>query len=178
MFRIPSRAVRWTPALVLSALIACVNAQRPAAAPPTRRTAALAVYDTITVTNTSGGTNVGSLRWAVSQATGGETIRFDPALAGATVKLDTTLQVPHYVTIEGPKTSGITISGGDKVRVIQVYRGASLRNVMITGGDQLLIAGGALDTGSAVATATTSDAATWTTPATSAAPVKLARSPK
>src|SRR5829696_1781579 len=142
MFRVLSRAVRWTPALMLPALVAWVNEPQPTTAPPSLRTAAVTVYGTITVTNTSGGTGVGSLRWAVSQATGGETIRFDPALAGATVKLDTTLRVPYYVTIEGPKTGGITISGGGKVRVMQVYRGASLRNVMITGGNDPVIAGG------------------------------------
>jgi len=178
MFRFISRAVRWTPALMLPALVAWVDEPQPATASPSRRTAAVAAYDTITVTNTSGGTGEGSLRWAVSQATGGETIRFDPALAGATVKLDTILQVPYYVTIEGPKTGGITISGGGNRRVMQIDRGASLRNVMITGGNDPVIAGGALETGYAVATANTNHTATWTTPAASAASVKLARSRK
>src|SRR5687768_15758657 len=43
----------------------------------------------VTVTNTSGGTDVGSVRWAANQIeSGGGVIRFAPALDGATIVLN------------------------------------------------------------------------------------------
>src|SRR5215213_4251654 len=59
--------------------------------------------DIITVTTTSGGKDVGSLRWAVAQASGGEVIRFAPALAGATIVVDSTIPVRYPITVEGPQ---------------------------------------------------------------------------
>ena len=96
-------------------------------------------------------TFAGSLRAVVNQTTGGETIHFDPSLSGATITLDTTLDVPNNVTIEGPVDKGVTISGGN-VTVMTIHQGATLANLTITGGKSSLpnLAGGILDTGALV----------------------------
>lgn len=80
---------------------------------------------------------IGSLRWVLGYSTGGETIRFDAALAGQTIVLDSSLKIRHPVTIEGLATKGITISGGGKWRVIDVLVPGKtvLRNLSITGGN-------------------------------------------
>src|SRR5829696_3803320 len=137
MFALPTRAGRLPLALFVLALAACGDASTPAA-PDARAQASLAIGDVITVTSASGGTETGSLRWAVAQATGGEVIRFAPALAGATITLDSTLFINVHATIEGPADRGITISAGGKGRVMHVGRGATqpvtFRNLTITGG--------------------------------------------
>jgi hypothetical protein len=135
MYRFTSRVGRATLALALTAaLSACVDEQDPIAPGQQVRPQA-AVGDVYTVTNT-GDSGLGSLRWALSHATGGETIRFDPALAGRTITLDSTLDLRYPVTIEGPADRGITISGGGRVRVFELnYQGTTtLKNLAITGG--------------------------------------------
>src|SRR5687767_2733999 len=95
------RAGRWPLALIVTvaALGACADAEQPITAPSAQpNKPSLAVGDVITVTNNRGGTEAGSLRWAVAQATGGEIIRFDPRLGGATIMLDSTLVVRNSVT--------------------------------------------------------------------------------
>src|SRR5512138_509650 len=135
MFAHPLRAGRSALAVAIISLAACVD--RPNATEPavhTRRPS-FAVGDVITVTNTSGGRDVGSLQWALNQTTGGETIVFDPGLAGDTIFLNATLQVPRLVLIDGPKDKGITISAAGKFRVMDVYaEGARLRNLGIKDG--------------------------------------------
>jgi hypothetical protein len=107
-----------------------------------------AMGDVITVTSSRGGTEEGTLRWAVAQATGGEIIRFDARLAGATITLDSTLAIANAVTIEGPADKGVTVSGGGRGRVIDVLLNnnstltTTLRNLNITGG-KLTTEGGA-----------------------------------
>jgi hypothetical protein len=144
MSRFSARRGRRPRVFVLAALVtlgACTD-ESPATAPRADVARALApdplAGDVITVTNASGGKDAGSLRWAVAQATGGEVIRFAPALAGATITLDSTLLVNAHATIEGPADRGITISAGGKGRVILVGSGATqpvtLRNLTITGG--------------------------------------------
>jgi len=152
MYRFTSRAARWPLALIvttLTALGACADEQRPITAPAAQpNKPSLAVGDVITVTNAKGGTDPGTLRWAVTQATGGEIIRFDARLAGSTITLDSTLVINKQLTIEGPADRGITISGGGKGRVIDVAAtdptqpATTLRNLSITGG-KLTIEGGA-----------------------------------
>ena len=152
MFRLPSRAGRWPLALYVltfTALGACASDERPITGPSAQPDGPqLALGDVITVTNTKGGTDVGSLRWAVAQATGGEVIGFDARLAGSTITLDTTLVISNSVTIEGPADKGVTISGGGKGRVIDIavadfYQPATkLRNLSVTGG-KLSVEGGA-----------------------------------
>ena len=93
----------------------------------------LAAGDVLLVTNTTDN-NPGSLRLAIRQATGGEIIRFDPSLAGATITLDSTLVVLKQVTIEGAADRGITIDGNRKGTVFAVLEGATFVNTTITGG--------------------------------------------
>ena len=128
-------------ALATAAVLgACAESDHPVTAPAaTPHGPNLAVGDVITVTNTRGGKEVGSLRWAVGQATGGEIIKFDSRLAGATITLDSTLVIANEVTIEGDHGHGITLSGGGRGRVIDItvfgsWRPTTLRNVTITGG--------------------------------------------
>jgi len=137
MYAMKSRAVGMTLGVMLTMLAGCrdepsLTAPIPDLAPN------FAVGDVITVTTTSGGTELGSLRWAVSQLTGGEVIGFAPGLAGQTIVLDATVETSKSVTIEGPP-GGITISGGGTLGRVLLFRGsgtetAVLRNLTITGG--------------------------------------------
>ena len=120
-----------------SALAACSD-HPSTTAPVVPRTPSFAFGDIITVTNTSGGADAGSLRWAVAQATGGEIIRFDAAIAGKTIVVDSTVKVTNALTIEGPQDKGITIHGGNKVPVFHITTSGptTLRNLTITGGNR------------------------------------------
>ena len=131
------RALRGTPVVLLIALAACAD-EPFSTAPTLPLKPTFGVGDVLMVTNTSGGTDVGSLRWALSYVTGGEVIRFAPALAGQTITVDTTIVVEgKSFTIEGP-TGGITISGGGTVRVFDVLMGNGdegvLRDLTIANG--------------------------------------------
>jgi hypothetical protein len=137
MYSFNSRAVR---GLMLLALTAC--ADKPTEPRSLKGLKpSFGVGDVLMVTNTSGGTGIGSLRWVMSQIQGGEVIRFDPSLAGQTIVLDTTITTSSKTfTIEGPADRGITISGGGKVRVFDVgLRLATdtivLRNLTIANGN-------------------------------------------
>lgn len=149
MFRITLRDGRTPRAFTVAALAtlgACADEPVAPIGPnmsrPLAPNAAQANAVVITVTNNSGGAEVGSLRWALAQATGGETIRFDASLDGDTITVDPTLEAWKWVTIEGPTTRGITISGGGKVRVINLHEGGWLWNVTITNGYHPVFAGG------------------------------------
>ena len=90
----------------------------------------------VTVTNASGGSDVGSIQWAVSQINQpGPTgvIVFDPSLEGATITLDAPLNAQRPVEIIGP-AKGITLSGNDQHRVIDGGTSLSLRNLTLTKG--------------------------------------------
>ena len=90
----------------------------------------------VTVTNASGGSDVGSIQWAVEQINQpGPTgvIVFDPSLAGATITLDAPLNAQRPVEIIGP-ANGITLSGNDQHRVIDGGTSVSLRNLTLTKG--------------------------------------------
>ena len=126
-------ALRLSALTALAALGACADAT-PATAPVAPLKPNFGIGPILTVTNTSGGTGTGSLRWAVRQANYYSIIYFDPSLAGATITLDSTLRVGPDVTIEGPQTKGITISGGGTMEVMDLAGGATLRNLTITGG--------------------------------------------
>lgn len=136
-----SRASRWPLALGLAALAACAGEHTPTA-PASARRPNLTVGNVITVTSASGGREPGTIRWATSVAADLDVIRFDPSLDGATITLDSTLVVNTSVTIEGPTTRGITLSGGDRVRVVHLTRGATFRNVTITRGYHPVTAAG------------------------------------
>ena len=143
MRAITSRVGRWSLALHLlglAALGACVD--EPVAptkpSPLSPNAAALAgQWVTVTVTNTSGGTQAGSLRWAAAQVAGsaGGSIWIDPSIAGKTIALDAELQLDTTVYIYAPAEGGITISGKDQHRVISSTGGLLTHyNVTVTKG--------------------------------------------
>ena len=102
--------------------------------------------DIITVTTTSGGKETGSLRWAVAQTSGGEIIRFAPALAGATIVVDSTMPVKYPITVEGPADKGVTISGGNARHIFEITYGltsaTTFRNLALVNGEGSGSAGG------------------------------------
>ena len=126
--------------LGLAALGACANepvAPRNPSTPTISTSAQTAEWVTVTVTNTSGGTGVGSLRWAAAQvaAGGGGSIWIDAKIAGDTIALDAELQLASTVYIYGPAEGGITISGKDQHRVISsTGELLTLYNVTVTRG--------------------------------------------
>ena len=154
MLSFPTRSGRAIVALAVVVFNACVDTSTPTEVRALRNPN-LAVGDVIFVTNTSGAGVAGSIRQVLNQATGGEIIRFDPSLAGAKIVLDTTLEVPKNVTIEGPADKGITLSGGGKAGVMHVHEGAKLVNLTITEGKAEIIGGGILAEGNLVLDHTT-----------------------
>ena len=136
MYPYVSRVGRWPLALICATLAAC--ADDPAAArvvaPEAPRSPNAAVGDVITVTTASGGTEVGSLRWAASQATEGEIIRFAPNLANEIIRLSGPVVAQKYITIEGPRDGKVDISGELKTRVLELNAGGTLRNISVSRG--------------------------------------------
>ena len=146
MFRTISRRATLVSALMVPAIVACADESSPTAPVlPTRPN--LGIGAVVTVTNTSGGTVTGSLRWAVNTAGVYGAIAFAPSLAGATITLDSTIHTTKYLYFEGPKEKGITLSGGGNVRVMQIDQGAWLSNLNITKGADPIMAAGILATG-------------------------------
>lgn len=140
MLPLNSRGGHWPLALILLTLGACVDDPIAPAASEIRRLSGpnANLGDVITVTTTSGGKDVGSLRWAVAQTSGGEIIRFAPALAGATIVVDSTIPVLYPITIEGPRDRGVTISGGNAWYIFYVESGltspTTFRNLALVNG--------------------------------------------
>lgn len=147
MLRIVSRGGTWTLALMLPMLAACADESIPTGPVlPARPNLGIGAF--VTVTNASGGTGTGSLRWAVATAGDQGGIAFDPSLAGATITLDSTIHTSKFLYFEGPKEKGITLSGGGKVRVMHFEQGAWLSNLNITSGADPVMAAGILAIGS------------------------------
>jgi len=142
MHSIASRAGRWPLALTLAVVAACSDEpSAPTLSAPLRPNAAAGDVFLVTNTNDSG---LGSLRWALGFTTGGEVIRFDPALAGQTIALDSTIYIYESVMIEGLADAGITIDGRGHGRVIMArFAHVTLRNLSITGGNADNLVGGA-----------------------------------
>ena len=135
MLTVATRVGRWPLALTLVVLGAC--ADEPTTTNPIRKDLAprFTTNGIILVTNTSGGTEVGSLRWAASQVSPlNPRIEFDPSLAGDTITLQAGLDVPGALDIVGPADKGITISGGGQYPVMRATQGVAVTNVTITGG--------------------------------------------
>jgi len=89
----------------------------------------------------------GSLREALALIADGGTITFDPALAGGTITLTSgQLVADRSVTIEG---AGITVSGNNASRVLQIAAGAtvSISDMTITEGAGAPQGGGILNFG-------------------------------
>lgn len=134
-----SRAGRWPLAVTFTALAGLVACADDPVAPkaPSPEVSLAAQWDTsvtAVVTNTSGGMEVGSLRWAADRMRlwGGKII-FDASLGGKTVVLDTSLLLIQNTEIIAPAT-GVTISGKDQFRLIQALAKLSLTNVTLTKG--------------------------------------------
>ena len=147
MHAIALRAGRWPVALTLALLGACSDEPlAPKLSAPLRPNAA--VGDIFTVTNPNDDGSIGTLRWALKFATGGEIIRFDPSLAGQTIRVDSTIYFSKPVTIEGPTPGGVTIKGAGNGRIFRAdYAGRgtfTFRNVAITGANSGEGAGGVL----------------------------------
>ena len=149
MLRPTSSARRWPFALTLALLGACADQVTAPLEAPGDPSAAIIEPNVVSNTNDAG---IGSLRWTLSWTTGGETIRFDPSLAGQTIALDSVIYVKKPVTIEGPAGAGITIDARAKGRVFRVQRPATLtlRNLTITGGLEVGSSGGAIYSDSAL----------------------------
>ena len=133
------------------ALAACAD-ETPPLTGPSIPASALASQNlaggVVMVTNTLGNGAFGSLLWAtVLAANAGDTIRFDPSIAGDTIFMDNTLVVPKFVVIEGPKDKGMTIHGRWAARTMDIRQGARLRNLNITGGVHPTHGGGILAAG-------------------------------
>src|SRR5688500_10151936 len=130
-----SRPGRLPLALTFVFLGACADdTTAPTFSAPLRPNAATGDVYLVTAPHDNGA--IGSLRWALKFSTGGETIRFDPSLAGQTIFVDSTIYIQEPVTIEGPAGEGVTISGRGAVRMFHGnYNGTlTLRNLTVTGG--------------------------------------------
>ena len=121
------------------ALVAAIAACSPDVIPtsphqPSHSSPLVAAALLVTNTDDAG---PGSLRQAIADATGGETIQFDPGIAGRTIVLSTgALSIDKALTIEGPQTGGMTISGNLKSTVIVVTSTGDvvLRNLSVVNG--------------------------------------------
>jgi hypothetical protein len=97
------------------------------------------VPSTLTVTNSldTGVMGDGSLRGEIAAAAGGDTINFDPSLAGQTIALTRgELAIAKSLDIEGLGADQLTISGNSASRVFDVSAGVTvtLAGMTITGG--------------------------------------------
>src|SRR4051812_25712027 len=75
--------------------------------------------DLVTVTNTTDDAlapAAGSLRKAITDATDGDTIQFDPAVTGTITLAGAELVVAKTLTIAGPGAANLAISGNAKSR--------------------------------------------------------------
>jgi hypothetical protein len=138
--------------LGLIALGACSDEPTPLTAPASPTSASpnqnVTGGNVVMVTNTLGNGAFGSLLWATYlAANAGDTIRFDPSIAGDTIFMDNTLVVLNRVVIDGPKDKGIYISGRNAVRVMDIRQGARLRNLNIMDGYHPQYGGGILAAG-------------------------------
>lgn len=136
MFTAAPRVGRWPIPFMLVAFGACAEEPTSTSSIPRNLEPRFTVENVVLVTNTSGGTEVGSLRWAASFASdfNSPTIRFDPSLAGKTITLQSGINVNGSLNIEGPADKGITISGGGYYGVLRSTRSIFVKNVTITGG--------------------------------------------
>lgn len=128
---------RFTPLpglLVLLALAACENAIEPGPASPRPQFN----HDPATLVTNLNNDGPGSLREVVFNASSGSTVHFAAGLAGGTIVVGSPISILQSVTIEGPASGGIRISGGGATTVFQLVSGSptvTLRNLTIVGAD-------------------------------------------
>ncbi len=94
----------------------------------------------LTVTNTNDN-GAGSLRQAIASASGGDTIKFAPSLAGQTITLASTITLSKSITIDGAGLDPrVEISGGNAVRIFLVDANAAftpaIKNLVLKDGKQ------------------------------------------
>jgi hypothetical protein len=95
------------------------------------------VPSTLTVTSAAADGSAGTLRAEIAAATSGDTIDFDPSLAGQTITLTSgELLIDTSLDIEGLGPDQLTVSGGGNSPVFDVSSGvtATLAGMTITGG--------------------------------------------
>jgi predicted outer membrane repeat protein len=86
---------------------------------------------TLTVTNAEN-SGAGSLRQAVLDAASGAIIKFDPALSGKTILLDSEIAINKSLTIDGSGLDPyVEISGGGSVKIFVVGMGYGVNNLSI-----------------------------------------------
>ncbi|GAB4296963.1 MAG: hypothetical protein Fur0025_34800 [Oscillatoriaceae cyanobacterium] len=98
------------------------------------------IFATLTVT-TNSDSGVGSLREAISTAQPGDIITFASSLANQTITLSSQLAIDKNLIIDGAASAGLTLSGNNATRVIDVRQDASfnpvdftIKNLMIANG--------------------------------------------
>lgn len=64
----------------------------------------------------------GTLREALVGAEDGDVITFDPSLNGDTIRLEKELRICRQVTIQGPGSAQLAVSGGDSTRLIRIMQ--------------------------------------------------------
>jgi len=93
-------------------------------------------YVVSTALDPTGPANSLSLREAITAANiaDGNTIQFDPALAGSTITLATgEIQISHSMNIVGPGAGKLAISGGDASRIFYLSCANTTQHVSISG---------------------------------------------
>lgn len=116
------------------------------------------IFATLTVT-TNSDSGVGSLREAISTAQPGDIITFASTLANQTITLSSQLEIDKTLIIDGAAAAGLTLSGNNATRVIDVRQDASfnpvdftIKNLIIANGKTTLTgedgAGGGIRTAS------------------------------
>jgi hypothetical protein len=102
------------------------------------------LLSTIVVSNPND-SGPGSLRSAVADATNGDSIVFSNRLAGRTITLQSEIEVTNNISISGPASRPVVLSGGGKSRVLEIDGATvSLANLVVTQGSAA-IGGGILD---------------------------------
>jgi hypothetical protein len=97
------------------------------------------VPSTLTVTNAldTGAAGDGSLRGEIAAAQSGDTINFDPGLAGQTITLTGELAITKDLDIEGPGANQLTVSGNGAGRVFDISGGVTVTIAGLTMTDGL-----------------------------------------
>jgi hypothetical protein len=93
----------------------------------------------VRIVTTTADVGPGSLREAIDQAVDDDIIRFDPALAGATIAVESPLVIDQSIAIDGPPPFGIRVSGGNNTRVFSVegFVNANIQYLTILEGNVL-----------------------------------------
>jgi hypothetical protein len=113
------------------------GAMRPRVVPRLEELESRTVPSRLTVTSAADDGSAGTLRAEIAAANSGDTINFDPSLAGQTITLTTgELFIDTSLDIEGLGPDQLTVSGGGNSRVVAVSSGVNvtLAGMTVTGG--------------------------------------------